>query len=511
MRVTNNMIMNTTKSNINRNKIEVDRMNTQMSTQKKIDVPSDDPVIAVRSLRLRSTLNQIDQYLNTNVKDAESWIEMTQSSLKTLNTVLDKIHTQCNDGSNTYLTQSDRNTILTQLKQLRDQIYQEGNNDYAGRTIFTGYKTNTTLTFQTDSKASYTITEPSSYENIEEKDYYTHTFESFSDVPANKPAADVDKVTIQRIRLSYNAIENPTDITFTYKMQDGTTATEVLDTTGAGASANGFTFKQMTNSNLNAADYAIGDDEVILNTDTGELLLGKNAADFIRSNKASVSVTYDKTGFNEGELRPEHYFNCTDKTDTANPVKYINYNENGERMYQDINYYIGNNQSITVNTLAADTFNASIGRDVDELSDAVQFAMDAYDTLEKIKVMQSSERYSSDTDQEKLQAWYEAAQRQLDYANQNMQDLYNAKLTTVDNYTKDVNLALTTVGAKGQRLDLVKNRLESNMTTVEKLKSDNEDRELSDIVIDYTASYTAYQAALQAASKVQEQTLLDYL
>ena len=235
MRVTNNMIMNTTKSNINRNKIEVDRMNTQMSTQKKIDVPSDDPVIAVRSLRLRSTLNQIDQYLNTNVKDAESWIEMTQSSLTTLNSVLDKIHTQCNDGSNTYLTQSNRNTILTQLKQLRDQIYQEGNNDYAGRTIFTGYKTNTTLTFQTDSKASYTITEPSSYENIEEKDYYTHTFESFSDVPANEPAADVDKVTIQRIRLSYNAIKNPTDITFTYKMQNGTTATEVLDTTGAGA------------------------------------------------------------------------------------------------------------------------------------------------------------------------------------------------------------------------------------------------------------------------------------
>ena len=169
MRVTNNMIMNTTKSNINRNKIEVDRMNTQMSTQKKIDVPSDDPVIAVRSLRLRSTLNQIDQYLNTNVKDAESWIEMTQSSLTTLNSVLDKIHTQCNDGSNTYLTQSNRNTILTQLKQLRDQIYQEGNNDYAGRTIFTGYKTNTTLTFQTDSKASYTITEPSSYEKNKER------------------------------------------------------------------------------------------------------------------------------------------------------------------------------------------------------------------------------------------------------------------------------------------------------------------------------------------------------
>lgn len=511
MRVTNNMIMNTTKANINRNKVEVDRMNTQMSTQKKIDVPSDDPVVAVRSLRLRSTMNQIDQYLNTNVKDAESWLEITQSSLESLKTAIDNIHTQCDAGSNTYLTQSNRNTILTQLKQLRDQIYQEGNNDYAGRTIFTGYKTNSTLTFQADSKESYTITEPASYESIEEKNYYTNTFESFSDVPANEPAADVDEATLQRIRLSYTSIENPTDVTFTYKKPDGSTATEVLDVTGAAASANGFSFKQMTTSDLVAADYAIGDDDVVLNTDTGELLLGKNAADFLRANKANVSVTYDKTGFKEGELRPEHYFNCTNTTDPRNPVKYINYNDKGERMYQDINYYIGNNQSITVNTLAADTFNASIGRDVDELSDAVQFAMDAYDTVEKIESMMSSERYSSEADQEMLKKWYDAAQRQLDYANQNMHELYNAKLTTFDNYATQVNLALTTVGAKGQRLDLVKNRLESNMTTIEKLKSNNEDRELSDIVIDYTASYTAYQAALQAASKVQEQTLLDYL
>ena len=511
MRVTNNMIMNTTKSNINRNKVQVDKMNTQMSTQKKIDVPSDDPVIAVRSLRLRSTMNEIEQYLDTNVKDAESWLDITQSSLKSLESTIKEIHTQCNAGSNTYLTQDDRNTILTQLKQLRDQIYAEGNNDYAGRTIFTGYKTNTTLTFQSDSKASYTIIEPSSYENIEEKNYYTHTFESFADVPANEPTADVDKVTIQRIRLSYNAIENPSNITFKYKMADGTTATETLDATGATASTSGFTFKQVTTSDLNTANYAIGDDEVVLNTDTGELLLGKNAADFIRSNKASVSVTYDKTRFNKGELRPEHYFNCTDKTDTANPVKFINYNADGERMYEDINYYIGNNQSITVNTLAADTFNAAIGRDVDELSDAVQFAIDANDTVKKIEAMKTSERYSSDADQEMLQKWYEAAQRQADYANQNMQDLYNAKLTTFDNYETNVNLAYTTVGAKGQRVDMVKSRLESNKTTIEKLKSDNEDRELSDVVIDYTASYTAYQAALQAASKVQEQTLLDYL
>lgn len=125
--------------------------------------------------------------------------------------------------------------------------------------------------------------------------------------------------------------------------------------------------------------------------------------------------------------------------------------------------------------------------------------------------MQTSEQYSSEDDQKMLQAWLDAANRQLDYANQNMKELYNAKLTTFDNYETKINLAITTVGTKQQRLELVKNRLESEQTTVKKLKSSNEDKELSEVVIDYTASYTAYQAALQAASKVQEQTLLDYL
>ena len=39
MRITNGMMMNTTKLNINSNKVSVDRLNTQMSTQKKITKP----------------------------------------------------------------------------------------------------------------------------------------------------------------------------------------------------------------------------------------------------------------------------------------------------------------------------------------------------------------------------------------------------------------------------------------------------------------------------------------
>ena len=77
MRVTNTMIMNHSANNMNINKGYVDSLNNQMSSQKKIQRPSEDPVIAIRALRLRSTLSEIDQYYKRNIPDAESWLDVT--------------------------------------------------------------------------------------------------------------------------------------------------------------------------------------------------------------------------------------------------------------------------------------------------------------------------------------------------------------------------------------------------------------------------------------------------
>lgn len=523
MRITNNMIMNTTKSNINRNKQTVSQRNTQMSTQKKIDVPSDDPVIAVRSLRLRSNLNEIDQFLNTNVADAEAWLDVTQSALTTVSGILEDMRTLCNDASNGTKTQEDRNTILTTIKAFRDQICHEGDSDYAGRTIFTGYKTNTTLTFQTDSTDTYNITEQLSFEDIEEKRYYTGTHDILTEVPAqNDPVPDIEENVNQRIRLSYNNLKNLKSIEGSYVDENGNKKliTSTIDNNGAGTVKIGDVgeYKLITvdhteqdiSSGLTSQDGTKYD--IVYCKSTGELILSDDVAKALKQNKAEISINYDKTGFKAGEIKPEHYFNCTNTTDPANPVKYVNYNETtGERIYEDINYYVGNNQTITVNTLAADTFDASIYRDVDELADAVQFAISSYDAVEKIKKMQSSEQYANDTDQATLGKWLEAAEKQFDYAQENMEKLYGSKLTTFAEYQSKVDLATTDLGSKGQRLDLVKNRLESQEMTVKELKSSNEDIEISDAVINYTAAYTAYQAALQAAGKLQEQTLLDYI
>ena len=51
MRITNQMMINTNMADIQTNKLLLNKYNTQMSTQKKINRPSEDPIIAIRALR----------------------------------------------------------------------------------------------------------------------------------------------------------------------------------------------------------------------------------------------------------------------------------------------------------------------------------------------------------------------------------------------------------------------------------------------------------------------------
>lgn len=521
MRITNNMMIHNTTNNINGNKLNVSNLNNQMSSQKKIQRPSEDPVIAIRALRLRSTLSEIDQYYENNIPDAESWLDVTETAIKNMISLVGDIRTQCTYGANDPLTAEDRNTILTALQKLRDQVYSEGNTDYAGRTVFTGYRTNQKLTFmQDDKETSYNITQTLSYQDIQEYRYYSDkvTVPTTSGEVLNNTIGNPEQTIYDRVRLSYGEIDSITGSDGTvadgaaqkkteisYKGADGTKLGEigvtVYDTLDAWAKDNG---------GKHTIDEAAGEQAVFIK-ETGELILGDKASSALRNNKASLDLNYTKTGFDKGELRPEYYFNCTNITNPKDPIEYIKYDDNGKEIYQDIEYIVAANQTVTVNTQASAVFDANLGRDVDELIEAVRFAQDANEKVSKLEEMMKLTEYSSDDCQAKLQSWLDAAKKEADYADDNMQKLYNSYIGACDDYLDELNLAATDVGSKGQSLELTKNRMENQQTVVETLISTNEDRDLSEIIIDYTSAYTAYQAALQAASKINQNTLLNYI
>lgn len=510
MRVTNSMISRNSMSNMNNNKISVDTLNNQMSTQKKISRPSEDPVVAIRALRLRSNLNELNQYYEKNIPDAQSWIEVTEGALKNMQTILDDVYQQCVNGSTDTLTQDDRAAILKNLQSLRGQVYAEGNADCAGRTVFTGYKTNSQLTFSKDEpETSYEITEHVSYQDMEEKRYYSNEVvvpNSLAEVQTGVDIQDMPQEYVhKRIRFSYENLEELDANNLTYQDANGNTERLGDMIVGAGAAATYVTVTtDLTYDDWAANNYAVRSDEVIFFRETGELILGTDVANQISSQKSQLSITYTKTGFDSGELRPEHYFDCTNMTDPANPIEYTKEN-------QEIKFTIAFNQSLTVNTQASDVLDASIGRDVDELTNAVQAAIAAHEKVEKLEAMKKEQQYSDPASQAALDEWLEAANKEAVYADDNMQKLYSKGVGKFQDYKDTVTLARTDLGSREDRLKLTETRMSNQQATFEQLKSRNEDMELSDIIIEYTAAYNAYQASLQASAKANGQTLLNYL
>lgn len=159
MRITNKIMQNNNLTNINSNKVLQDKLSTQMSTQKKINKPSDDPVVAIRALRLRSNVTEATQYYSKNIPDAESWLDVTEGAMKNTSQILTNMIGQCTKGSNGDLTSTDRAIILEQLKALREEVYSTADVDYAGRYVFAGYRTDTSISFLNAQNTEYAITQ----------------------------------------------------------------------------------------------------------------------------------------------------------------------------------------------------------------------------------------------------------------------------------------------------------------------------------------------------------------
>lgn len=512
MRITNTMITNNTKSNINSNKLLVDKYNTQMTTQKKISKASENPVIAIRSLRLSTSLSQIDQYLDNNIKDAQAWMNVTETALTNMRDLIRDIRTHCVNGSTDSKNVEDRQTILQSLKSLAEQVYEEGNADYAGKSVFTGYRSSSKLTFdKQEADTKYEINQSFTFSDLEEKRYYTGSVDVPEAITSTTLACDtnIEVNTYERIRLAYNGDTELNNFTI-----DGYGDIVVSGAIDANWQGDGSAADQLKMSIYDSEQdweqqngtKTVGDYEIAYIKETGEFIFGKEIANQISTSRADLEVEYQKTGFDKGELRPEYYYDCKDISD-ADPTKHVTYTKEN----QEIKYTIANNTTITINTQADEVFNSDILRDVEELVNVVQKAMDAADKVTEIKNMMSEEQYQDAGSQKMLQGYLDAAQKEADYADDNLQKTFKSYITRFNGYLTDIDTAITNVGSQENSLKLTQTRVENQKTTIEELKSDNEDREISDVIIDYYAAYNAYQSSLTAAGKLGQSSLLDYI
>ncbi len=212
MRITTKMMQNTSLRNLNINKARQEMLTNQMSTGKNITRPSDDPVIAIRALKLNSSLDKIDQYYKKNAADAASWLELTDAAIATVNGILSNdIKANINQICNSYMNVKDREAVILSLTNAVKEIYSTGNADSAGRSLFTGYRTDMPLTMKSDKFEKNVITEQLTNAAIDKKTFVkTGNLKSINEgnfMSKDTTEYKVSTDDIYRIRLAYGEVD----------------------------------------------------------------------------------------------------------------------------------------------------------------------------------------------------------------------------------------------------------------------------------------------------------------
>ncbi|MDE7326781.1 MAG: flagellar hook-associated protein FlgL [Lachnospiraceae bacterium] len=510
MRITNRMMTNNMLYNINGNKNTLAVLEQQYATGAKIQKPSEDPIVAVRALKLRTSLSELTQYYKKNIPDAKAWMDVTESALTVVNDILTQVHTYCVQGATGTIKEGDRDDIIKTLTQLKQQVYQEGDTNYAGRYVFTGYKTDTSLIFdEPQEHEKYAITENFSPENIDtiKKTLNDCDMELYDpDDPSSVEFEDKPNMhTAYRIRLSYDKLDSPEE--------DGNIVirTAELDENGEVVrdedgnivyEESSEVIESMLSTDPNA--YVV-EEGIRYLTDTGELILSPEVYEEWR-HLGAIQVDYEKTNFAKNDLRPEHYFNCTvtDLTDEdKEPIVYT-------KEDQQIGYEVNFKQRLTINTQGADAIQHDIGRTIDEMVNAVNEVMVSQAKLDEIDKMIKDDNTTPEQ-KKKLEEMRELVNTEYVLKTEALQSAFSNALTKIEKQQDVVNVAVSDLGARYVRLQLTESRLGSEKTEFEELLSSNEDVDMVDTIIRYRSMQAIYNASLSAAAQSVQTTLLDFL
>lgn len=507
MRMTNKIMENNSLYNINNNKIQQDRLSTQMATGKKLTRPSDDPVIAIRALRLRTSVSELTQYYEKNIPDARAWLSVTEGALDTTVKVLEDLYKEAEKAANKDLTYADLKIHLDQMKLLRDEFYSTGNVDYAGRYVFTGYRTDTPLTFTKEvedmnPQPSYDIKENFSLRDI---DTVNHTdMSSVADLNKNNyegylDDADETKITngdVHRVRLAYDNLSDAPLPSITYGDEDPIES-------------------ELAPAGSDPYQYVIENpDAVIFVPETGEILIGSEIYEEMQKNATDdtvFSVNYTKDSWKDGDLRPQHYFECTGTFVENGQPKEIKYNHPGEEVdSQIIEYDVGYNQRIRINTLAGESFTHDLDRDIDDLEAALKELEKINASKEDIDNIMAGMK-EGDPGYDDLVKLKDTVDKAYDYVREKVHNMFENTMTKMQNHEDLINEAVTDCGTRSKRVSLVENRLMDQKTTFETLQSENEDIDIAEVIVKLTSVELIYNAALMATGKIMQNTLMNYI
>lgn len=141
VRVTQNMLNNNMLRNLHNSMRNMDKLQEQLSSGRKVSKPSDDPVVATRAMFYRSSLMENDQYIR-NVDEAQSWMDMTDATLDEMGNILKRVKELLIYSGDGAVSPEDLKTMGAEIEELKNHLGTLANQQINGKYIFAGTETN---------------------------------------------------------------------------------------------------------------------------------------------------------------------------------------------------------------------------------------------------------------------------------------------------------------------------------------------------------------------------------
>ncbi len=140
MRVANTTVYEMVKFNLNNITDELNKANEVVSTGKRINNLSDDPVGLNQILNIKSTLANIEQ-MDRNIAFGKTWLTASEITLNNVQNLISDTKTLCVQMATATISSAERASAAVIIQNTIDEMVSLANTEVSGRYIFAGSKT----------------------------------------------------------------------------------------------------------------------------------------------------------------------------------------------------------------------------------------------------------------------------------------------------------------------------------------------------------------------------------
>ena len=158
MRITNSQITSLMHNSMNASSAELGKLMQQMATNKRLLLPSDDPIASVRVLRVQREESSLEQF-RKNIANVSGSLSTQEANLKSTSDAMLNVRDLLLWAANGSNTSEDLSAMAGELSIIEDTIFSFANvRDEEGRYLFSGTLSDTpALAFDTATQ-TYSVT-----------------------------------------------------------------------------------------------------------------------------------------------------------------------------------------------------------------------------------------------------------------------------------------------------------------------------------------------------------------